>query len=33
MKYCNDCKMITEYFMGDICIYCKFKKMLKNDTI
>jgi len=27
MKYCNDCKMITAYFMGDICIYCRQKKV------
>lgn len=23
MKYCNNCRMITGYFSGDRCIYCK----------
>ncbi len=30
MKYCNNCRMITEYFMGDICIYCRLKKDVKK---
>ena len=27
MKYCNYCKLYTDYFSGNKCIYCKsFKK-------
>ncbi len=25
MKYCNYCKLITDYFSGNKCIYCKSK--------
>ncbi len=27
MKYCNYCKLITDYFSGNKCIYCKSKKI------
>lgn len=25
MKYCNNCKLITEYFNGAMCFYCLLK--------
>ena len=31
MKFCNNCKIITEYFNKKICAFCISKKLKSNS--